>query len=375
MGSKTVSINNSKPLDPIAALDPELAGKPVRLAVQTLGIQSDTAFSEAAKGLAGRHLSSIADLSVQEMAAIMELSHAVKNHPEDFRHALDARQMVMFFEKASLRTRLTFETAINTLGGNAIFVDQTQSPLGERESLADMAHNLERWMNLVVLRTYSHDTITEMAASSRVPIINALSDLEHPCQAIADFFTIEERFGSAEGIRFAYVGDGNNVCHSLILTAAQLGAHCTVATPKGFSPKLEIIHKAIEIAETTGGSITLTTDPVKAVTGADAVYTDVCTSMGFEHEATKRAPIFKPYQVNEELMAHAQPHAIFMHCLPAHRNAEVTDAVLDGPQSVVFDQAENRMHAQKAIILMLLGGAKRISNSRSRGGLQAPRKR
>jgi ornithine carbamoyltransferase len=375
MGSKTVSINNSKPLDPIAALDPELAGKPVRLAVQTLGIQSDTAFSEAAKGLAGRHLSSIADLSVQEMAAIMELSHAVKNHPEDFRHALDARQMVMFFEKASLRTRLTFETAINTLGGNAIFVDQTQSPLGERESLADMAHNLERWMNLVVLRTYSHDTITEMAASSRVPIINALSDLEHPCQAIADFFTIEERFGSAEGIRFAYVGDGNNVCHSLILAAAQLGAHCTVATPKGFSPKLEIIHKAIEIAETTGGSITLTTDPVKAVTGADAVYTDVCTSMGFEHEATKRAPIFKPYQVNEELMAHAQPHAIFMHCLPAHRNAEVTDAVLDGPQSVVFDQAENRMHAQKAIILMLLGGAKRISNSRSRGGLQAPRKR
>jgi ornithine carbamoyltransferase len=375
MGSKTISINNSKPFDPIAALDPELVPRSPRPAVQVLGIQSDTAFTEAAKGLAGRHLSSIADLSVQEMAAIMELAHAVKNHPEDFRHALDARQMVMFFEKASLRTRLTFETAINTLGGNAIFVDQTQSPLGERESLADMAHNLERWMNLIVLRTYSHDTITEMAACSRVPIINALSDLEHPCQAIADLFTIEERFGSAEGIRFAYVGDGNNVCHSLMLTAAQLGAHCTVASPKGFSPKLEIIHKAIEIAESTGGSITLTTDPVKAVTGADAVYTDVCTSMGFEHEATKRAPIFKPYQVNEELMAHAQPHAIFMHCLPAHRNAEVTDAVLDGPQSVVFDQAENRMHAQKAIILMLLGGAKRISaNSRSRG-LQAPRKR
>jgi ornithine carbamoyltransferase len=375
MGSKTIAINNSKPLDPIAALDPELVPRAARPAAQILGIQSDTAFTETAKGLAGRHLSSIADLSVQEMAAIMELSHAVKNHPEDFRHALDARQMVMFFEKASLRTRLTFETAINTLGGNAIFVDQTQSPLGERESLSDMAHNLERWMNLVVLRTYSHDTITEMAACSRVPIINALSDLEHPCQAIADFFTLEERFGSAEGVRFAYVGDGNNVCHSLMLAAAQLGAHCTVATPKGFSPKLEIIHKAIEIAETTGGSITLTTDPVKAVTGADAVYTDVCTSMGFEHEATKRAPIFKPYQVNEELMAHAQPHAIFMHCLPAHRNAEVTDAVLDGPQSVVFDQAENRMHAQKAIILMLLGGAKRISNSRSRGGLQAPRKR
>jgi ornithine carbamoyltransferase len=338
-----------------------------RPAPSTLGIQSDTAFSEAAKRLAGRDLCSIADLTVQEMAAIMELTHAVKNHPEDFRHALDARQMVLFFEKASLRTRLTFETAINTLGGNAIFVDQTQSPLGERESLPDMAHNVERWMSIMVLRTYSHNTITEMADCSKIPVINALSDLEHPCQAIADFFTLEEKFGSAEGLHFTYVGDGNNVCHSLILTAAQLGTHCTVATPKGFQPKLDIIHKAIAIAESTGGSITLMHDPVKAVTGADAVYTDVCTSMGFEHEATKRAPIFKPYQVNEDLMSHAQPDAVFMHCLPAHRNAEVTDAVLDGPQSVVFDQAENRMHAQKAVLLMLLGGAKRISNSRSRG--------
>jgi ornithine carbamoyltransferase len=236
-----------------------------------------------------------------------------------------------------------------------------------------MARNLERWMSIMVLRTYSHETITEMSACSKIPVINALSDLEHPCQAIADFFTLEERFGSAQGLHFAYVGDGNNVCHSLMLTAAQLGAHCSVASPKGFAPKLDIIHKAIEISESTGGSLTLLNDPLKAVTGADAVYTDVCTSMGFEHEATKRAPIFKPYQVNEALMSHAQPDAVFMHCLPAHRNAEVTDAVLDGPQSVVFDQAENRMHAQKALLLMLLGGAKRISNSRSRG-IQ-PRKR
>ena len=332
----------------------------------TLGIQSDTAFAESAQRLRGRDLCSIADLSVAEMAALMELGHAVKTHPEDFRHALDARQMVMFFEKASLRTRLTFEAGINTLGGNAIFVDQTQSPLGERESLPDMAHNVERWMSAIVLRTYSHDTVTEMAACSRVPVINALSDLEHPCQAIADFLTLEERFGSAQGLHFAYVGDGNNVCHSLMLTAAQLGAHCAIATPKAFAPKLDIIHKAIEIAEQTGGSLTLHTDPVKAVTGANAVYTDVCTSMGFEHEATKRAPIFKPYQVNEQMMSHAQPEAVFMHCLPAHRNAEVTDAVLDGPQSVVFEQAENRLHAQKAILLMLLGGAKRIPNSRQR---------
>src|SRR5580693_384200 len=361
MGSKTVVMKSAE------SSSEEIA--PVK-ATATLGIQSDTAFTEAAKSLRGEDLCSMSDLSVHELAAILELAHAVKTHPEDFRHALDARQMVMVFEKASLRTRLTFEAAINTLGGNAIFVDQTASPLGERESLADMARNLERWMNVIVLRTYSHETITEMAACSKVPVINALSDLEHPCQAIADFFTLEERFGSAEGLRFAYVGDGNNVCHSLILTAAQLGAHCSIATPRGFAPKLEIIHKAIEISETTGGSITLLHDPVKAVTGADAIYTDVCTSMGFEHEATKRAPIFKPYQVNEALMAHAQPDAVFMHCLPAHRNAEVTDAVLDGPQSVVFDQAENRMHAQKALLLMLLGGAKRISNNRSRG-LQA----
>ncbi|WP_263409483.1 ornithine carbamoyltransferase [Terriglobus tenax] len=345
-------------------MSPRSEGAPVPKV--SLGIQSDSAFSEAAKRLKGRDLCSIADLTVEEMAAIMELAHAVKNNPDDFKTALENKQMVLFFEKASLRTRLTFEAAINTMGGNAIFVDQTQSPLGERESLADMAHNVERWMNVMVLRTYSHDTITEMAACSKVPVINALSDYEHPCQALADFLTLEEKFSTCEGLKFTYVGDGNNVCHSLMLAAAQLGAHCTVATPKNYGPKLDVIHKAIEIAEQTGGSITLTQDAVKAVAGADAVYTDVCTSMGFEHEATKRAPIFKPFQVNEELMSHANDQAVFMHCLPAHRNAEVTDAVLDGPQSIVFDQAENRMHAQKAILLMLLGGAKRIPKAKKR---------
>ena len=327
---------------------------------QSLTIQSDTAFTEIAKGMVGRDLCSVADLSAQELAAILELAHAVKLSPDDFRHGLDAKQMVMFFEKASLRTRLTFEAAMNTSGGNAIFVDQTASPLGERESIPDVARNLERWMNIIVLRTFAHDTITEMAANARIPVINALSDLEHPCQAIADFMTLEEKFGALEGLKFTYVGDGNNVCHSLMLAAALLGVHCTVATPKGFEPKLEIIHKAIELAETTGASITLTHDAAKAATDADAIYTDVCTSMGQEHEATKRAPIFKPFQVNEELMSHAQESAVFMHCLPAHRGAEVTDAVLDSDRSVVFDQAENRMHAQKAITLMLLGGAKRL---------------
>ena len=342
------------------------SGAPANAKIVSRGIQSDTAFTEIAKSLAGRDLTSIADLSAQELAAILELAHAVKASPEDFRNALDAKQMVLFFEKASLRTRLTFEAAMNTLGGNAIFVDQTKEPLGERESIPDVARNIERWMQIIVLRTYAHETITEMATNAQVPVINALSDLEHPCQAIADFMTLEERFGALEGLRFAYVGDGNNVCHSLMLTGALLGVHVTVATPKGFEPKLDIIHKAIEIAETAGGTITLTHDATKAAEEADAIYTDVCTSMGQEHEAARRAPIFKPFQVNEALMAKAQASAVFMHCLPAHRGAEVTDAVLDGPQSIVFDQAENRMHAQKAITLMLLGGAKRLPKTNRR---------
>ncbi len=328
-----------------------MAGKPVL--VQELDAVAPQ------ESLAGRDLCSIADLTPGELAAILSLAHDVKQNPANYRWALDAKQMVMFFEKASLRTRLTFETAINTLGGAAMFVDQTQSPLGERESLADIARNVERWVSVIVLRTYAHDTITEMAQYASVPVINALSDLEHPCQAIADFMTLEERFGDLRGFNFTYVGDGNNVCHSLMLTAALLGAHCTVGTPKNYAPKADIVAQARAIANVTGSNITIVNDAVATVKGADAIYTDVCTSMGFEHEATKRAPIFKPWQVNEALMAHASPSAVFMHCLPAHRNAEVTDAVLDGPQSVVFDQAENRMHAQKALLLMLLGaGAK-----------------
>ncbi len=323
--------------------------------VLTLEALTEDSFAAARESLAGRDLCSVADFSTAEVAAVLRLAHRVKREPARFRHALDARQTVMFFEKASLRTRLTFEVAMNTTGGSAMFVDQTQSPLGERESLADMARNVERWVQAIVLRTYAHETITEMAGVAACPVINALSDHEHPCQALADFMTVEERYGSARGVRFSYVGDGNNVCHSLMLAAAQLGAHCTVGTPKNYAPKADVVAQARAIANGTGSEITLVQDPVAAVAGADAVYTDVVTSMGFEHEATKRAPIFKPYQVNEALMAHAAPNAAFMHCLPAHRNAEVTDAVFDGPNSVVFEQAENRMHVQKAILLLLLG--------------------
>jgi ornithine carbamoyltransferase len=219
---------------------------------------------------------------------------------------------------------------------------------------------VERWVDIIVLRTYAHDTLTEMAANSRVPVVNALSDFEHPCQALADFMTLEEHFGTVAGLNFTYVGDGNNVCHSLMLTGAQLGANVTVATPRGYSPDIEIVTKARDIAQVNGCEVNLTQDPQQAASGADAVYTDVCVSMGFEHESTKRAPIFRPFQVNETLMAKTSSRAVFMHCLPARRNEEVTDAVIDGPQSIVFDQAENRLHAQKALLLLLLGGLNNV---------------
>jgi len=308
-------------------------------------VQKDPDILAAAARLAGEDMCSISDLSSAEVRAILKLGHDVKRNPGEYRHALDAKQMVLMFEKASLRTRLSFEAGINTLGGNAIFFDQTNSPLGERESIADVARNVERWVDVIVLRTYAH-----------VPVINALSDFEHPCQALADFMTLDEHRGSLPGANFTYVGDGNNVCHSLMLTGAQLGVNVTVATPRGYSPDIEIVTLARDIAQANGCELRLLQDPQAAVEGADAVYTDVCVSMGFEHESTKRAPIFRPFQVNEALMQKAQPHAVFMHCLPARRNAEVTDAVLDGPQSIVFDQAENRMHAQKALLLLLLGG-------------------
>ena len=324
-------------------------------------IQKDPDILAAAVRLAGEDMCSVGDLSSAEVRAILKLGHEVKRNPREYRHALDAKQMVLMFEKASLRTRLSFETGINTMGGNAIFVDCTSSPLGERESIADVARNMERWVDVIVLRTYAHDTITEMAANSRVPVINALSDFEHPCQALADFMTIEEHFGTAAGINFTFVGDGNNVCHSLMLTGAQLGTNVTIATPRGYSPDIEIVTRAREIAQANGCEIRLLQDPQLAVEGADAVYTDVCVSMGFEHESTKREPIFRPFQVNEALMAKATPHAVFMHCLPARRNAEVTDAVIDSPQSIVFDQAENRLHAQKALLLLLLGGLANVS--------------
>jgi ornithine carbamoyltransferase len=310
-------------------------------------------------------LVSISDLGPAGVEAVLELTRLMKARPADFRGALAGKQLALFFEKPSLRTRLTFEAGINSLGGTSFFFDQTEARLDAREKLSDIARNLERWVDGIVLRTFAHSTVTEMAKHTCIPVVNGLSDWEHPCQALADYFTLLERFGNAKKIRLAYVGDGNNVAHSLMLTAACLGSAITVATPAGYEPAAEIVDSAKEIAAETGATIEIVNDPDAAVEGADAVYTDVWASMGKESEAAERKAIFSPYQVNEKLFAHAGKRAVFMHCLPAHRGDEVTDAVIDCSRSVVFDQAENRLHVQKAIMLVLLGNGLRRFSSRS----------
>jgi ornithine carbamoyltransferase len=305
-------------------------------------------------------LVSTRDLGPQGVEAVLHLAELMKSRPSVFQRSLAGRQMVMFFEKPSLRTRLTFEAGMNSLGGTAMFVDQSQGRLDARETLSDIAHNLERWVDVIVLRTFAHETIDQMARHASVPVINALSELEHPCQALADYFTLQERFGDLKNICLAYVGDGNNVAHSLLLTSACVGSSIRIATPKGYEPNAKIVTEARQIAKLTGAQIELLTDPRAAVAGVDAVYTDAWASMGQEGEAELRAGIFPPYQVNAKLMAEAAPHAVFMHCLPAHRGEEVTDEVMDSEQSVVFEQAENRLHVQKSILYLLLGGGVRL---------------
>ena len=307
-------------------------------------------------GIPCRDLISIRDLGPMDVEAIFNLAGLMKARPTDFRTALAGKQVAMFFEKPSLRTRITFEAGTASLGGLAIFVDQTHGRLDAREKLSDIAHNLERWVDGIVLRTFSHDTVAGMAEHAAIPVINALSDLEHPCQALADYFTLQERFGDIRKVRLAYVGDGNNVAHSLLLTCAAVGSKMRIATPQGYGPDPKVVADALATAQKTGAEIELLTDPREAVDGVDAIYTDAWTSMGHEHEAAERAMIFPPYQLNDELASRAAPHAVFMHCLPAHRGEEITDAVMDSERSVVFDQAESRLHVQKAILMLLLGG-------------------
>jgi len=307
-----------------------------------------------------RDLVSTRDLGPSGVRAVLHLARIMKSRRADFSRALAGKRAVMFFEKPSLRTRLTFECGIASLGATCSFVDQTQSRLDARETLSDIAHNLERWFDVIVLRTFRQATIEGIAEHSSVPVINALSDLEHPCQALADYFTLEERFGDLKRITLAFVGDGNNVAHSLLLTAACLGSAIRLAHPAGFGPDPEILTDAQEIASETGATLELFADPVTAVRGVDAVYTDAWASMGQEQEAQARAKIFSPYQVNPKLMEQAAPHAVFMHCLPAHRGAEVTDEVMDAESSLIFEQAENRLHVQKAVLHLLLGSGTRL---------------
>ncbi len=299
-----------------------------------------------AKPLA-KNLTSDLDLSVEALTHVLNLAAQIKRTPARFVKTLAGRYLSLLFEKPSLRTRLTFELAIKQLGGDSV---AHVGLIGEREPVKDVARNLERWTQCIVARVFAQETIDQLAQWSSVPVINALSDLYHPCQALADVQTLREQFGRLEGRKLAYVGDGNNVAHSLMLTATRLGMHVAVATPKGYEPNAGIAEKAAQF-----GPITVTNSTAEALAGADVVYTDVWTSMGQEAESAERKRAFAPYQVNEALMAQAKPEAIFMHCLPAKRGQEVDDAMMESPRSVVFDQAENRLHAQKALLVMLLG--------------------
>jgi ornithine carbamoyltransferase len=292
------------------------------------------------------------DLTDDEVMYLLDLAGKVKRAPAKFARALSGKYIGLLFEKPSLRTRLTFELAIKQLGGDAVM---SEGPVGAREPLKDVARNMERWVQGIVARTFSQSTIEELAGWSSAPVINALSDLYHPCQALADVFTLQERFGELRGLKIAFVGDGNNVSHSLMLSAVRLGVDFAISTPEGYAPNAEIVAQAEGLAEVSGARLEVTNDPAVAVSGAQAVYTDVWTSMGHERESAKRRKHFAGHQVNEALMAQARPDAVFMHCLPAKRGEEVTDEVIESGQSIVFDQAENRLHAQKALLLMMLG--------------------
>ena len=291
------------------------------------------------------------DLLDDEVAKLLDVTHEIKRAPSRYGQALAGKSIAVLFEKPSLRTRLTFELAMQQLGGSVV---SAEGPIGTREPLKDVARNLDRWVNAIVARTFLQDTIEELARWSSVPVINALSDRFHPCQALADVFTLSERFGELRGLRLAFVGDGNNVAHSLMLTSLRLGINFSMATPCGYQPHPEIVACARSVAAVSGAALMIGNDPEQAVAGANAVYTDVWASMGQESEAEKRRRDFTPYQVNEKLFAQALPDAIFLHCLPAKRGEEVSDAVMECPRSAVFDQAENRLHVQKALLLMML---------------------
>jgi ornithine carbamoyltransferase len=291
------------------------------------------------------------DLSVEQLAELLELTQQIKQSRQRFASALKGRYLTLLFEKPSLRTRMTFELAIKQLGGDCV----TQiGMIGDREPIKDVARNLARWTDAIVARTFAQETVDELASWSGIPVVNALTDVYHPCQALADMFTLREQFGRLRGLKLAYVGDGNNVAHSLLLCCGRLGVHFSIATPAGYGPKPEIVEHASELARVSGARIEIGSDPIAAVKTADAVYTDVWASMGQECEAEQRKQTFAPYQVNETLLARARKDTLFMHCMPAKRGQEVTDEVMESAQCVAFEQAENRLHVQKALLLAIL---------------------
>jgi len=302
----------------------------------------------------GKDLISIHDLTSDQVAAILDTAIKVKSNPEDYEDFLRGCTMGMIFEKPSLRTRVSFEAGMTQLGGHAIYLGPNDISLGKRESVPDIARTLDRMVDVIMARTFAHQSVLTLAEYAEVPVINGLSDYTHPCQVLADFQTITEKKGELKGLTLAYVGDGNNMAHSLMFIGAKTGVSVRIVCPKGYEPRAEVLALASEDAKETGASITVTNDLSEGVSGADVVYTDVWASMGMEAEAEARKAIFRPYQVNAALMAKAKEDAIFMHCLPAHRDDEVTDEVIESWQSVVFDEAENRLHAQKAVILRLM---------------------
>ncbi len=298
-------------------------------------------------------LVTVADLSQGHILTLFTTAATLKAGRDKYTDILAGKRLAMVFEKESLRTRFTFDIGMQDLGGSAVFLDHTSARLGSRESVPDMAKNLERWVHAIVARTYKHRAVTELAKHAGIPVINGLSDFLHPCQALTDFFTLWETWGSVQGRRITYIGDGNNTCHSLMHVASLLGAHISICTPEGYEPNLKIMNQCLAAATMSGSMITCCNDPAEAMAESEAVYTDVWASMGQEDETEERSAVFADYQVNEALMA-ASNDALFMHCLPAHRGQEVSAGVIDSDRSIVFDIAENRLHIQKAILVWLL---------------------
>ena len=307
--------------------------------------------------LRGRHFLTLQDYTAEELLAMLDLAAELKlkQHKREPHPLLAGKTLGMIFEKPSTRTRVSFETGMWQLGGYALFLSSQELQLGRGELISDTAAVLSRYVDGIMIRTFSHDGVEELARYATVPVINGLTDRYHPCQALADLLTMRENKGRLRGLNVAYLGDGNNVAHSLLLGCSKLGVNITVGAPPGYWPLQEVQDKAAENAAETGSRVTVIADPVAAAAGADVLYTDVWASMGQEQEKAERKKIFSPYQVNEALLTRAAPGAIVMHCLPAYRGEEISAGVLDGEQSVVFDQAENRLHVQKALMVMLLG--------------------